>query len=230
MPVDSHEEEQVEAIKKWWQENGRFVVIGAGLGFALLFSWRYWQDYQHQQAEIASLNFEQALIADSNNNIEQAKQFSQTILNSNPDSPYAIFSSFLSAEEAVKNKQLDVAEGHLQWVIKNGKISALVQIAHLRLARIELSKTDYSAAEQQLAAISDDSFAALKADIQGDIFWAQDRTADAKSAYANALGQTTAALSGKHRAWVQTKHDQLGIADLKLVQAPAFAQASTVVE
>jgi len=230
MPVDSHEEEQVEAIKKWWQENGRFVVIGAGLGFALLFSWRYWQDYQHQQAEIASLNFEQALMAKSSQQTDQMQSFTQSILNDNPESPYAVFSNFLAAEKAVKEQKLDIAQRHLQWTIDNGKMPALVDIAHLRLARIKLAMQDYSTAEQQLAAIIDDSFAALKADIQGDIFWAQDRTADAKSAYANALGQTSVALEGKHRAWVQTKHDQLGIADIKLVQAPAFAQANTLVE
>ena len=48
------EEEQVEAIKKWWKENGKSVIGGIVLGFAIIGGWKGWQGYQQNQGEAAS--------------------------------------------------------------------------------------------------------------------------------------------------------------------------------
>ncbi|HBC19536.1 MAG TPA: hypothetical protein DC022_12505, partial [Alcanivorax sp.] len=37
------EEEQVERIKAWWQENGTAAVITVVLAVAALIGWRQWQ-------------------------------------------------------------------------------------------------------------------------------------------------------------------------------------------
>ena len=36
------EEEQIEAIRNWWKENGRSVIAGAVLGLAAIFGWQGW--------------------------------------------------------------------------------------------------------------------------------------------------------------------------------------------
>ena len=54
MDVYTTEEQQVEAIKKWWKENGKAVVIGAIIGLGGLYGWRYYQAEQDQQMERAS--------------------------------------------------------------------------------------------------------------------------------------------------------------------------------
>lgn len=38
------EEQQIEAAKKWWKENGSSIVTGLMLGLAVLFGYRYWTD------------------------------------------------------------------------------------------------------------------------------------------------------------------------------------------
>ena len=48
------DEEQVEKLKKWWQENGRAVITGLVLGVVGLFGYRYWVDQQEATAEAAS--------------------------------------------------------------------------------------------------------------------------------------------------------------------------------
>ena len=48
------EEQQVEALKEWWKENGIAVVSGAILGIAALGGWRGWSWYQEKQANEAS--------------------------------------------------------------------------------------------------------------------------------------------------------------------------------
>ncbi|MGU3844696.1 YfgM family protein, partial [Vibrio diabolicus] len=44
MELYDTEEQQVEAIKDWWKENGKAVIIGAVVGLGGLFGWRYYQD------------------------------------------------------------------------------------------------------------------------------------------------------------------------------------------
>ncbi|AGH45899.1 TPR-like domain-containing protein [Paraglaciecola psychrophila 170] len=51
------EEQQVEAIKRFWKENGLSLVIGALLGLGGLLGWRYYNDSQIEAKEQASFAF-----------------------------------------------------------------------------------------------------------------------------------------------------------------------------
>ncbi len=37
------EEEQVEALKDWWKENGRSLLLGVALALAIVFGWKGWE-------------------------------------------------------------------------------------------------------------------------------------------------------------------------------------------
>ena len=54
MDIYSTEEQQVEAIKSWWRENGKAVLLGAILGIGGLYGWRYFQAEQQTRSEQAS--------------------------------------------------------------------------------------------------------------------------------------------------------------------------------
>ena len=49
------EEQQVEAIKRFWKENGVAIIIGAALGLSALWGWRYYSESQIIAKEAASL-------------------------------------------------------------------------------------------------------------------------------------------------------------------------------
>ena len=53
------DEEQVEALKKWWSESGKSVVAGLAIGLAAVAGWSSWQTWQTSQAELASVRYEQ---------------------------------------------------------------------------------------------------------------------------------------------------------------------------
>ena len=57
MELYDTEEQQVEAIKDWWKENGKAVIIGAVVGLGGLFGWRYYQDSVIQASEAASQSY-----------------------------------------------------------------------------------------------------------------------------------------------------------------------------
>ena len=66
------EEEQVERIKAWWQENGTAAVITVVLAVAALIGWRQWQGHQGEQAAEASTEYQVMLEALSANPMDKA--------------------------------------------------------------------------------------------------------------------------------------------------------------
>ena len=63
MDVYKTEEEQVEAIKKWWSENGKSIIAGIIIGIAAIFGWRGYENHTAMQAKAASMLYEQLLVA-----------------------------------------------------------------------------------------------------------------------------------------------------------------------
>ena len=56
---DGSDEEQVEALKKWWNENGSSLLMGVGVVLILLFGVRQWQASQSSTAGVASDLYQQ---------------------------------------------------------------------------------------------------------------------------------------------------------------------------
>jgi predicted negative regulator of RcsB-dependent stress response len=55
------EEEQIEAITRWWKEKGLSTVFQVIAVAALYFGWQGWQNHQQQNAEAASVVYQQLL-------------------------------------------------------------------------------------------------------------------------------------------------------------------------
>ena len=55
------EEQQVEALKKWWTENASVMILGVAIGASVLFGWRYYDNYKIQHAEEASSLYDSVL-------------------------------------------------------------------------------------------------------------------------------------------------------------------------
>ena len=43
MEVYETEEQQVEAVKKWWKENGVSLIVGVVMGLSAIAGWKYYQ-------------------------------------------------------------------------------------------------------------------------------------------------------------------------------------------
>ena len=57
------EEQQVEALKEWWSENGRAVIAGVVLGVGVIGGWSLWQKRAESQAIAASDGYSLAMEA-----------------------------------------------------------------------------------------------------------------------------------------------------------------------
>ena len=63
MNVYATEEEQVEALKKWWKQNGKSVLGGVLIGVAVIYGGKTWLQQHNRQIEVASAEYE-AMIQD----------------------------------------------------------------------------------------------------------------------------------------------------------------------
>lgn len=187
MEVYRTEEEQVEALKDWWKENGRSVVIGAMIALAVVFGWRYWQDAARTQSESASELYQQMLGQLDSGDDRALLESSRHIVANHASSSYAALASLLLAQQAVEHGDLDGAAAHLRWVMENAKFEGLKPLAQLRLARVLLAQDKADDALQQLSGIADSGYQALVEEARGDAYLARGDRRQALMSYQTAL-------------------------------------------
>jgi len=211
------EEEQLDAIKRWWQSNATSLIIGVILAAAGVFGWKAWQSYQDSQAEAASANYQQLLALAgqqdlSDDAISQADGLIDTLVNEYGDTRYATLATLIQARLAVADSDLAGANQALQQVIDAD--AYLTGLARLRLARIQLADGQPETALGTLEAGIPQSLAAQQAQTRGDALVALERDDAAREAYRQAL--TLSRESGQPVYGVQLKLDNLGAEDATL--------------
>lgn len=223
MEYDYQDElQQVEAIKKWWRDNGMSVITGIVLGLALLFGWRYWQDYKEANAQKASAMYEQIIATLEKKQLDQARQTATALVSQFSQTSYAAMAELLMARQDLEDNNLASSHAHLQWVIDWKVQPDLVNVARVRKARLFLAENKLEDAKRILATATEadkKNFQAAFAELQGDIAVAENKLDEARTAYAKALESKE--LGNDHRTWIQTKLDNLGASADKRVSAVA---------
>jgi predicted negative regulator of RcsB-dependent stress response len=183
------EEEQLEAVKGWWKENGTSTVLGIAIGIAVIVGWNYWREHKQDQANQASAVYDQLLKAaetDQKDSVDKlAKRLQEQFVNSN----YAAYGGLFQAKVKVQQGDIAAAKEILKKIAA-GKDKELSHIAKIRLVKLMLASGEY---EQGLQVINDvDQAAAAKFsdnydELVGDLYVALDRLEEARTAYQKAL-------------------------------------------
>lgn len=203
----SSEQEQVEAIRKWWQENGKAIIAGLVLGIGALFGWRGYQAYLTQQAEEASHRFQQMISKLVDNSPLEAAALGQRLVEDHAKSSYAALSALVLAKLAVETGDLPAARGHLQWVLDNSRDPEIRFTARTRLARVLLDQGDGEGAWTLLGAGEQPTLASFH-ELRGDVLLARGKPEEARAEYLRALALVEAADGDPEL--VQLKLDDLG--------------------
>jgi predicted negative regulator of RcsB-dependent stress response len=183
------EEEQLEAVKRWWKENGQSTIIGLVLGIAVILGWNYWQEHKKSQAGQASALYSQLIQAIGAGNNDSAEKLAERIKEQYPKTQYAAYSGLLLAK--IKVQQGDLAKA--QTILKDvaaGPNRELSNIAKIRQVRLMLASGQY---EQGLQLINEvdpatsSSFSGNYDELVGDLYVALDRLDQARSSYQKAL-------------------------------------------
>ena len=177
------EEQQVEALKEWWRENGKAVIAGVVLGALAIGGWGAYQSHQAKQAVAASDIFSRTIDATTDGDAEKATELASQIGNEHGDTLYASYSYFAAARAAVDKGDLDIAAKNLAWVADNGKTEEVKIIATVRLARVLGVQGKAAAGLGLLPGTYPDSFKALVEEARGDLHVAAGDSAAALTAY-----------------------------------------------
>ena len=198
MALDVAEEENLEALKKWWDENGKQLLFFAILVFGGYGAWLLWQNTQATDAETASDLYEEVLsLAISEPGVPVTEQESLRILDlfeqlkaNHPSSVYALYGALFAAQQSVNANDLGAAEESLQWMLDNrqdGLFSqtdeGLILTANLRLGRVILARGESERALNLVNSIDPKTFEAGFAELRGDIYATMGRIVDARDAY-----------------------------------------------
>ena len=193
------EEEQVEAIKRWWSENGRMIIIAVAVALSLGFGWQAWQSNRQEQSLAASSLYQsmlQAMDSEDAATAREATDRAEQLKSEFGSSVYARFAALHLARLAVEDGDLARAETEPRWAVsKADKSSDLHQVAQLRLARVTAARGDTDAALALLERGSGTAYAGAYALARGDILMAADRREEANEAYLQARGSLDAGQS-----------------------------------
>lgn len=198
MAINAAEEETIESLKKWWDENGKqlmlaIVVVVGGYG-----SWTLWQGSKTASSDAASDLYEEVLGLAVNEqtgtiNDEDAAQIialAAELRQDHSSTIYARYSALFSAQQQVMAGDLDAAEETLRWITENPLTGLFVEqdeglmlTANLRLGRVLLANGDNDGALAVVSSLAPKTFEAGYAELQGDVYVAMGRIVEARESY-----------------------------------------------
>ncbi|MBL8288178.1 MAG: tetratricopeptide repeat protein [Rubrivivax sp.] len=225
--LDLQEQEQLDAVKAFWNRYGNLITWVLVLALGAFSAWYGWQAYQRDQAEKAGALFDEVDRAAAAGDAEKAGRAFGDLRQRYPGTAYAEQAGLLAAKTQFEKGKADDARATLAWVAENARETELRTIARLRLAALQAEAKQYDEALKTLDAAKAEGFEALVADRRGDVLMLQGKKDLARNAWTAAY----AAMSEKteYRRLVEAKLTALGAAPTASPAAPAAASAAASV-
>jgi len=197
------EKEQLEEMRAWWSEYGRYVIAGVVIAVGLLFGFN-----QHQSNKVAA-EMEASVLYETlgghvaDGDLDAAETVADELASNYADTAYAAQSKLAMARLYMdKNRDQDAADVLAELIEMRGN-GALKYVGRLRLARILLYQDKPQEVIDLLADQEDNlAFTGLYAEVRGDAYAALGQFAEAGDAYRVALADASQTVS---RGLVQMK-------------------------
>jgi predicted negative regulator of RcsB-dependent stress response len=205
---DLEEQEQIDDLKAWWQQYGKYVTAALMVVAVAVIGTQGWRWYKLNQSEQASVLYQAVSQAGRSNDVAKAKDPATQIEDRFAGTAYAPRAALLYAKMLYDAGDHTGARTQLSWVIDHASEDELKAVARYRLAQALLDDKQYDEALRTLDVKTDDAFAPMYSDLQGDVLLAAGKQADARTAYQQALAKLDP--KSPYRAYVQVKLDALG--------------------
>lgn len=203
------DEENVEKLKEWWQENGRAVIAGIVIAVGGVVGWQQWGAYQDRQAEAASVAYMHFIEArETGADADTIARRGQRVLDDHGGTIYASMAGLQLADFQADATDGEAAAETLRWVIDQGKDKSFRDLARLRLAQIHYGDDALDEALAVLDGAEDGPYEARYQELRGDIHAARGERDRARSAYEAALAAEE--LQQGRRSLIELKLNDLG--------------------
>ena len=186
------DEEQIDAIKKWFSRWGNYVI--AGLLVVVVGYGGYWfyGHQQEQQALAASDLYQQVLrLVNDQDQLSEPHQarLDELFTELSTDfsgTTYAVYTALFQARFAVNAQDYERAQERLEWALNQARDPGMKGLINLRLARLEWAQGDADAVLLRLDSVAPAGQELGYAELRGDVHSAAGRRAEAREAYAQA--------------------------------------------
>ncbi len=209
MEVYVTEEQQVEAITKWFKKYGNMLSWIIIVIAFVISAFIYWRHHQEVLRDAASDQYLAMLEGLEKNDKDTINAKAQTLLKDYSHSPYASLASFVLAKQAVTENHLVDAQKNLKWIIENSKQTNFQAIARIRLVQLLIAENKLDEALSFCTEKNMGPYLTLIAELKGDIQLKQKEVDAAKKSYELALG--AAPEEGMHGPLLKMKMQELGM-------------------
>jgi predicted negative regulator of RcsB-dependent stress response len=207
--LDLEEQEKLDQIKHFLKQYGNFLLAFVLLISILLAGWNgyeYWQKSQALQAGEMYDELERVVRA---KDVEKIERVFSDMKERYPSTTYTKQAGFLAAKNMFEANKQDSAKSILNWLYDRSKNEEISDLLRLRISTLLFQEKLYPEALRVLEAVKDPEFLYLAEDKRGDIYMAQSKLTEAKSAYEKAYSGMDEKLD--FRKIVEFKLNALGV-------------------
>jgi predicted negative regulator of RcsB-dependent stress response len=208
MAYDLEEQEQIETLKSWWKQYGNLITWLLIAALAAYAGWAGWNYYQRNQAAQAGQLYDEITRAVAAKDTAKVLRGAEDMRSKFGRTAYAEMAALTAAKVAFDANDLNGAKAQLQWVVDSGRDEEYKALARIRLAGVLLDEKAYDEGLKVLSADVPAAFSGAVADRRGDLLMAQNKVAEARTAYQEALQKSDAKSPG--RQLIQLKLDAIG--------------------
>ncbi|MDH3337978.1 MAG: tetratricopeptide repeat protein [Gammaproteobacteria bacterium] len=196
------EKEQIEEIRAWWAEYGRYVIAGVVIAVALMVGFNQYKSNKLAAELEASALFESLAGHVFEGDVDDAELVADELANNYANTSYAAQSKLAMARLYMdKSRDQDAADVLQELLAMRGN-GALRHVGRLRLARVLLYQDKPQEVIDLLVGQDNKAFEGLYAEALGDAFAALGQVEAAGESYRIALADTSQTVN---RGLVQMK-------------------------
>jgi predicted negative regulator of RcsB-dependent stress response len=186
MAYDLEEQEQIANFKAFWARFGNLISWVLIIALGSYAGYNFWNSHKRTKTAEAAALYDQLLDAAAANDNAKVQRMASDVESKFDSTPYGQMAALAAAKTAFDANDLKTAKAQLQWAVDHGN-DEYKSVARLRLSGVLLDEKAY---DQALALLNGDflpQFAAEVQDRKGDVLAAQNKLAEARTAYQAAL-------------------------------------------
>lgn len=203
------EDQQWEAIKKWFKRYGNQLSWALIIILSIIVAGNYWRHHREVERERSADQYMSFLLTAAEKDKTVSLQKGDQFILDFPRSPYAALVAFSIAKDYMNEDQLDKAEPYLRRVMAQGEGPSFKALGRVRLMRLLFAKGDLEGALRLYDEKKAEGFLTEMAELKGDILLKQENQAGAITAYKLAYASSPA--NGMIGPLLKMKMENVGI-------------------
>jgi predicted negative regulator of RcsB-dependent stress response len=179
------DEEQLDKLKKWWEQNGLVLAVAVTVAVVGVVGWNWYGDHTAEQTARSSDLYVDYLASEG----QEREMVAATLASEFPDSTYHVMVMLRNAERKMSEEDVEAAELLLGQAVEVAGDDKLKDVARLRLARVQQQLDRSEAALTTLSQVKSIGMRSQVQELKGDIHMIRGERAAAHEAYSAALGE-----------------------------------------